>query len=744
MRDAWVKVAAVLLLVCCASGITAAEMILHYKMDETAGTLIDQIGGESAEQAGSGHLYGLESLDGLGTAVGLDANGAWRLDVDESAELNNLINDFTVTAWIYLDSAIALSKSGSGSNYHRIIGDDEPWDKDAWSFGIVGDDLLFTKNAIVDARSAGASVPYDQWTHVAAVVSQTEGISFYINGHYDSTVFNTDDLYPGDEVFGIGRSYGGDLAQWFAGKLDEIQVHTDVLSEQTIADIAGILVPLQPVFPSDMSVNIPVDSEPTLEWAAGSDPEITAHVLYFSSDEDWVTNAMPTDSEAVVIDVNSQSYWHDKSLNSATTYYWRIDEIAGSLDDPDKLVTGTVWNFTTESVPAPPCIGYTLNGDIDGDCIVDLDDLLLLAQDWLFTSDNSKTDIDHSGRTDYADLSFIGRDWQTAVNSNDLNLMVISAHPDDEGIFGGGILPYYAQVKQIPVTLLGLVTRNPDGSDPLTSGSTSRVQELRNATDVYAGQEIGSGMDDLFGNYVSGNITLVPAGLIDTGCCSRTPDDSWYDDGDGCGWGSSYGVTEVTPGYGNMLEMIDGRAAVCRVIARQIRWFQPEVVAVVHDFEGDYGHSNHIASLIGLLEAYELAADPDVDIDGLAPWTPQKIYIRGGLWDNRDGIAYQGIVSDGGINPLFHDYMEEQSIDGYSPRNFADWALNEHASQGSPDVSTVFRSGERFDTHHSEWWTLYRSTVGTDTASTFTVDGDTTNSIYENWARGDFLENINY
>ena len=68
--------------------------------------------------------------------------------------------------------------------------------------------------------------------------------------------------------------------------------------------------------------------------------------------------------------------------------------------------------------------------------------------------------------------------------------------------------------------------------------------------------------------------------------------------------------------------------------------------------------------------------------------------------------------------------------------------LNQHVSQGSPDVSTVFRSSENFNGHHSEWWTLYRTVVGPDSLSTFTVTGDTTGSTYSDWAFGDFFENI--
>ncbi len=328
------------------------------------------------------------------------------------------------------------------------------------------------------------------------------------------------------------------------------------------------------------------------------------------------------------------------------------------------------------------------------------------------------------------------------VNSNDLNMLFLSAHPDDECIFGGGTLPYYSQVKGVDVTLLAMATRNANGHDPLMSGSKSRMQELRNAVDVYAGQDLGSGTFNELGHYITGNITFVEAGLIDTGCCGANPFDSWSDSGDGYGWGTSYGVTQVTPGLGNKDGLTDGRTVATWVIAREIRRCQPEVVVSVHDLEGDYGHSNHVASVIGLIEAYELAADANVDIDGLAAWLVQKLYIRGDSYDNRDTIAWADFASDGGINSLFHDYMEDPTIDGYSPRTVADWGLNQHASQGSPDVSTVFRASENFNGHHSEWWTLYRSTVGADTTSTFTVSGDTTNSTYIDWASGDFFENV--
>ncbi len=721
------------------TGNAQAELIIHFDMEDTASPLVDQIAAKSAVETGTGHAYQLQGS--ASNAVGLTDNGSWQLDTTDSSELNTLTNDFTVAVWVYLDSSI--TKSGTNSNNHRIIGDDQAWDSDAWSFGIRDGRLLFTKNGIIDALGS-QTIEQNRWLHVAAVISGSTGIEFYIDGAYSETVSNTANINAGDDVFGIGRSYGDGQAQWFPGRIDELRVYNTVLDEAAIAELAfsNVTLPVSVVAPEDAVNNVPIDAEPTLEWNSGTDPEILQHVLYFSIDENWVNTALPTDSGTIVLDVAFETYQHPESLAYDTTYYWRVDEASGDLSNPSNIETGPVWQFTTASEPVPPCAGYLYDGDIDGDCFVDMNDLMLLAADWLLSGTDLAADIDNSNKVDFSDFSYIGRDWFSYVNANGINLLIVSAHPDDEGIFGGGLLPYYAQVKNIQVTLLNMVTRNANGHDPLMSGGTSRIQELRNAVDVYAGMPIGSGTVNGLGHYVTGNITFVEAGLIDTGCCGANPNDSWSDDGDGYGWGLSSGVTLVSPGYGNKLSMDDGRAAASWIIAREIRRFQPEVVVTVHDLEGDYGHSNHVASAIGLIEAYELAADAGTDIDGIAPWLAQKLYLRGGPYDNRSSISWDNFTSDGGINALFHGYMEQESINGQSPRTVADQGLNQHVSQGSPDVSTVFRSNENFNGHHSEWWTLYRSTVGSDALSTFTIDGDTTGSTYTDWGFGDFLENL--
>src|SRR5689334_2826534 len=95
------------------------------------------------------------------------------------------------------------------------------------------------------------------------------------------------------------------------------------------------------------------------------------------------------------------------------------------------------------------------------------------------------------------------------------DIMLISSHGDDEGIFGGGVLPYYARVRGLKVLHLMMVGD--------TIGNTYRVDQLKQAVNVYAGVPAGSMSD---GYYAAGNIRVKAAGFAD--CCGwEGPESSW-------------------------------------------------------------------------------------------------------------------------------------------------------------------------------------------------------------------------
>ncbi|MFD0895142.1 PIG-L family deacetylase [Luteolibacter ambystomatis] len=266
-------------------------------------------------------------------------------------------------------------------------------------------------------------------------------------------------------------------------------------------------------------------------------------------------------------------------------------------------------------------------------------------------------------------------------------MLVVNAHPDDEGIFFGGTYPYYTQVKQLPVVALSMTSGDNSLSPPV------REAELRNALWTY-----GERFQPIFGRFRDKP--------------TSTLNDTWDVWADG-----------VVDGVG----VAEGRVKAARFVATVIRRYRPEIV-VTHGTTGEYGHQNHIATSLSVIDAYTLAADAATDLEGLPPWQVKKLYVH--EWSQ---------------NRLFHDHWETAfpALGGLTPRQVTNLGLDFHVTQNKPDVSTAYLTGEvqsGWDAHPSELWGLYASKVGPDTiAPSFTVNGIT----YNGWAKRDFLENLN-
>jgi len=258
-------------------------------------------------------------------------------------------------------------------------------------------------------------------------------------------------------------------------------------------------------------------------------------------------------------------------------------------------------------------------------------------------------------------------------------LMVISAHPDDEGIFFGGAIPYYSAVRKLPMVHISM-----------TSGDWHRPPEVREAELCAADWAYGMRNPPLFPRFKD----------YPTSTLAQTWD-VWADD---------QGDIDNDPA-----EVAAGRLRAAEYVATQIRTYMPEVV-IAHDFEGEYGHKNHQASAWAAADAYALAADPTVDLAGLPAWQAKKLCIH----------LYNRPPAQPMLHELRHDWSTPfHELDGRTALATADDGLACHVSQGGSTLATRF-AGRR----HSEQWGLYASTVGQDT-----LDPD-------GIARGDFFEHI--
>ena len=159
--------------------------------------------------------------------------------------------------------------------------------------------------------------------------------------------------------------------------------------------------------------------------------------------------------------------------------------------------------------------------------------------------------------------------WKPAWDKADL--LVLSAHPDDEILFFGGTIPYYAAERDKRVVVAYM-----------TCGTYVRQSELLDGLWL-------AGVD----HYpVIGSMWDKYSKKIDTAY------KAW-----------------------------DGKNNVYKYLVTLLRCYQPEVV-VTHDVNGEYGHGAHKVCADAMLQAVKLAVDPTKYKAAGEPWQVKKLYLH--------------------------------------------------------------------------------------------------------------------
>ena len=217
----------------------------YYKLDESSGVVVDELGNYDGTNAGA--TRGVTGI--LDDAFDFNVNSVSFL----TAPL--LTNDFSVGIWINSNSlsgydyAISNANAGDGHMLFQISTDDD----NLWirQYRTAGDHQGF----------GATSLSTGTWYYVV-FVSNSTGFYGYLDGNLEISVLNSNPLYTsGDEGLYLGvKHYSSTSEDYWDGKLDEIGIWERALTESEIVYLYNSGGARAYPYGGSVSLNSPVDS----------------------------------------------------------------------------------------------------------------------------------------------------------------------------------------------------------------------------------------------------------------------------------------------------------------------------------------------------------------------------------------------------------------------------------------------------------------------------------------------------
>jgi mycothiol S-conjugate amidase len=243
-----------------------------------------------------------------------------------------------------------------------------------------------------------------------------------------------------------------------------------------------------------------------------------------------------------------------------------------------------------------------------------------------------------------------------------LRLMAVHAHPDDESSKGAATMAKY--VSEGVDVLVATCTGGERGSvlNPKLQGDPyieEHIHEVRAREMDEARQILG--------------VKQAWLGFVDSGLPEGDP------------------LPPLPEGCFALVDVEEAGGALVKLI----REFRPHVITT-YDENGGYPHPDHIQTHKISMVAFEAAGDPDRYPEAGAPWTPQKLYYNQGFNRARTVALHESLLARGLESP-YGEWLErwksfdrpERSITTHVPCaeyfEIRDKALLAHATQIDPD-----------------------------------------------------------
>jgi hypothetical protein len=337
--------------------VTLADLVACWPLDEGSGETASDITGNGHDGVLENGVAWETTDVHVGTAaLSFDGTDDY-VEVPDDDTLD-LSNEFTIAAWI------KLSETGISGRRPIISKEINPDSNRGWEFKVNNGQLAMQlySTAADEGKltiTGSATLEAGEWYHVAGIYSSSGPEQFYINGELDKEQELVTTLQANDSPVNIGAYLWNGYRVYFAGLIDDLQIHDVALS----ADEIFMLMIGQDSFPQarnpspkDGAVN--VDTWVSLNWTPGD--FATSHDIYFGDNFEDVNNGISDtflgNQTLTFLVVGFPGFAYPDGLVPGTTYYWRIDEI--NDNEPDNPWKGDVWSFIIPSKtayePDPP------------------------------------------------------------------------------------------------------------------------------------------------------------------------------------------------------------------------------------------------------------------------------------------------------------------------------------------------------------------------------------------------------
>ncbi|UCE46613.1 MAG: LamG domain-containing protein, partial [Phycisphaerales bacterium] len=314
----------------------SAELVAHWRLDETSGTIAH----DSSGYGNDGTLNGSPRwvAGKIGGALHFDGSSDYvQIPFSESLRVHNQ-GDFTNAAWFKFD-AVGIGRqvifqqatlNGTGRSWLQINPNDvfTTW---------LGGAQIFS----------GVSMQAEEWYHGAVVVTEggvADSIQLYVNGEPAGAAAQggIEDC-EGGFFIGCQRNI-----QWFMdGLIDDVRIYREELTPEDIQIVMEGIEGRYPLAtgpaPEDGALYEQIWA--TLRWTPGD--WAVSHDLYFGTNfndvNDGAAGTLVGNLTIAQQVVGFPGFPAPQGLEPGTTYYWRVDEVNDANDQsPWK---GNVWSF---------------------------------------------------------------------------------------------------------------------------------------------------------------------------------------------------------------------------------------------------------------------------------------------------------------------------------------------------------------------------------------------------------------